>query len=141
MKGNETRVVIFLQPVNPPKEGQVSTLKQRKLSPFGLCALFLVFVLILCPGVLVFISDVTLGTESTTFSINVDPTKWLYALVAFSSLLLVYLALFLAARLDLKERTQKAWSRLRGRLPRNTRILLQTLPYYLAVTRSTCEVI
>ena len=65
----------------------------------------------------------------------------LYALVASSSLLLVYLAVFFAARVDLKERAQKAWSRLRGRLPRNTRILLQTLSYYLAVTRSTCEVI
>ena len=67
-------------------------------------------------------------------------TKCLYALVASSSLLLVYLALFLAARLDLKARAKKAWSRLRGRLPSNTRILLQTLAYYLAVTRSTCEV-
>ena len=36
MKGNETRVVIFLQPVNPSNEGQVSTLKQSKwmFSPF-----------------------------------------------------------------------------------------------------------
>ena len=65
----------------------------------------------------------------------------LYALVVSSSLLLVYFAIFFAARLDLKERAQKAWSRLRGRLPRNTRILLHTLSYYLAVTRSTCEVI
>ena len=65
----------------------------------------------------------------------------LYALVASSALLLVYLAIFFAARVDLKERVEKAWSRLRGRLPKNTRILLQTLSYYLAVTRSTCEVI
>ena len=65
----------------------------------------------------------------------------LYALAVSSSLLLVYLAVFFAARVDLMERAQKAWSRLRGRLPRNTRILLQTLSYYLAVTRSTCEVI
>ena len=62
----------------------------------------------------------------------------MYALVVSSSLLLVYFAIFFAARL---ERVEKAWSRLRGRLPRNSRILLQTLPYYLAVTRSTCEVI
>ena len=66
--------------------------------------------------------------------------KCLYALVVSSSLLLTYLGLFLAARVDLKERARKAWSRLRGRLPRNTRILLHTLSYYLAVTRSTCEV-
>ena len=65
----------------------------------------------------------------------------LYALVASSSLLLVYFAVFFAARVDLKERLHKAWSRFRGRLPRNTRVLLQTLSYYLAVTRSTCEVI
>ena len=68
-------------------------------------------------------------------------TKCLYALVVSSSLLLTYLGLFLAARVDLKERARKAWSRWRGRLPRNTRVLLHTLSYYLAVTRSTCEVI
>ena len=67
--------------------------------------------------------------------------KCLYALVVSAGLFLTYLGLFLAARVDLKERARKAWSRLRGRLPRNTRILLQTLSYYLAVTRSTCEVI
>ena len=65
----------------------------------------------------------------------------LYALAASASLLLVYLAVFFAVRLDLKERAKNAWSRLRGRLPRNTRVLLHTLSYYLAVTRSTCEVI
>ena len=67
--------------------------------------------------------------------------KCLYALIVSSSLLLTYLGLFLAARVDLKERARRAWSRLRGRLPRNTKILLHTLSYYLAVTRSTCEVI
>ena len=67
--------------------------------------------------------------------------KCLYALVVSSGLLLTYLGLFLAARVDLKERARRAWSRLRGRLPRNTRILMHTLPYYLAVTRSACEVI
>ena len=38
MKGNETRVVIFLQPVNPSKEGQMSPLKESKwgFSPFFL---------------------------------------------------------------------------------------------------------
>ena len=67
--------------------------------------------------------------------------KCLYALVVSAILLVVCLVIFLAARVDLKERARKAWSRMRGRLPRNTRILLQTLTYYLAVTRSTCEVI
>ena len=78
------------------------------------------------------------GIPSTDLS---TPTKCLYALVVSASLLLTYLGLFLAARVDLKERARKAWSRLRGTLPRNTKILLHTLSYYLAVTRSTCEVI
>ena len=81
------------------------------------------------------------GIPSSNLLSMSTSTKCLYALVVSAGLLLTYLGLFLAARVDLKERARKAWSRLRGRLPRNTRILLQTLSYYLAVTRSTCEVI
>ena len=65
--------------------------------------------------------------------------KCLYALIVFGSLLVVCLVSFLAARVDLKERARIALSRLI--LPRNTRTLLYTLSYYIAVTRSTCEVI
>ena len=68
-------------------------------------------------------------------------TICLYALFVSSSLLLVYLVIFFAARVDVKRRAHNAWAKLRGRLPRSKTILLHTLSYYLAVTRSTCEVI
>ena len=78
MKGNETRVVIFLQPVNPTKEGEVSTKKQSKwrFSPFSL---FLVLGALFGIGMFTFVlftiqSNVNSGTESTTVSKNVDPT-------------------------------------------------------------------
>ena len=74
MKGNETRVVIFLQPVNPPREGQVSTLQESKwkFSPFSL---FLVLGALLGLGMLAFVlltikSDANSGPESTTVSTN-----------------------------------------------------------------------
>ena len=78
------------------------------------------------------------SAERLSMSIS---TICLFAMVVFSSILVVYLVAFIAARVDLKGRAQKAWSRWRGLVPKNKRILLQTLSYYLAVTRSTCEVI
>ena len=74
MKGNETRVVIFLQPVNPPKEGQVSTLKQSK---WKFSPLFLVLGALLGLGMLAFVlltikSDVNSGLDSTT--VPTEPT-------------------------------------------------------------------
>ena len=89
---------------------------------------------------MVFIGNHHSGVLSEPLSMDISD-MCLYALVVSSSLLLVYFAVFLATRVDLKKRSQRAWARLRGRLPRNTRTLLHTLPYYLAVTRSTCEVI
>ena len=66
--------------------------------------------------------------------------KLLYALFGFSSLLFLSIALFVADRVGLKERTHKAWSRItRGPLKKTQTVLL-TLSHYLAVTRSTCEV-
>ena len=219
MKGNESRVVIYLQPVHPSKEGKVSTEKQSKWR-IGLCSFFLILgtlVGLFMFGFVLFISVRILSKgypnsdpESTTATTIVSPTTMatttskstepikttaftletketsiptataataipskgrvqkrnlnqsvdyhpgvpsaellttsisticLYALVASSSLLLVFLTFFFAAKVDLKERAQHTWSRLRGGLPQNTKILLQTLSYYLAVTRSTCEVI
>ena len=78
MKGNETRVVIFLQPVNPSNEGQVSTLKQSKwmFSPF---LLLLVLGTLLGLGMLGFVlftieRNGNLSPESTTVSTIVGPT-------------------------------------------------------------------
>ena len=60
-------------------------------------------------------------------------------MAASSSLLVVYLAFLFAIRINLRARV--AW--LCGgwkKLPQNGTLLLHTLPYYLAVTRSSCEV-
>ena len=54
MKGNESRVVIFLQPVNPSKEGQVSTVKKGKWT-IGPCSLFLVLGTLLGLGIFGFV--------------------------------------------------------------------------------------
>ena len=91
MKGNETRVVIFLQPVNLPKEGEVSNLKQSKW--VGMCSLFLVLGTLLGLGMFGYVlftilnSDLdattattnnfdlaTMTTGMATASINTDPT-------------------------------------------------------------------
>ena len=97
MKGNETRVVIFLQPVNLPKEGEVSTLKQSKWR-VGMCSLFLVLGTLLGLGMFGYVLftilnsdlDATTATtnnfdlatmttgmttvKNTTASINTEPT-------------------------------------------------------------------
>ena len=77
-----------------------------------------------------------------------DPTPWnvphvpsicLYAMATTSSLLVVYLAVLYAMRMDFRARLARlcgGWER----MPQNETLLLHTLPYYLAITRSSCEV-
>ena len=69
---------------------------------------------------------------------SLTQTLW-YALLGSSSLLVVYIAVLLADRVGLKERTYKSWSRMIRNGPIKSKTLMLTLPHYLAVTRSTCE--
>ena len=63
-----------------------------------------------------------------------------YAMVAALSLSLAYLAvLFMKWACSRSELVQQWKRRLQGKLPEE-KMLLHTLPYYLAITRSSCEV-
>ena len=67
---------------------------------------------------------------------------WLfYPLVASSSLLLAYLAFLVINWGYSKSKRVQGWMRrLTGKPPKEEKMLLHTLPYYLAITRSSCEV-
>ena len=69
-------------------------------------------------------------------------TSWLlYPLVASSSLLLTYLAFLIMKWGYSRSKLVQGWMRrLRGKSPKEEKMLLHTLPYYLAITRSSCEV-
>ena len=62
-----------------------------------------------------------------------------YATATSSSLLVVYLAALFARRINLRARMARLCGGWR-RQPQNDTLLLHTLPYYLAITRSSCEV-
>ena len=67
------------------------------------------------------------------------PSMWVYAMATSSSLLVVYLAVLFAMRIDFRARLARlcgGWER----MPQNETLILHTLPYYLAITRSSCEV-
>ena len=67
------------------------------------------------------------------------PSMWVYAMATSSSLLVVYLAVLVAMRIDFRARLARlcgGWER----MPQNETLILHTLPYYLAITRSSCEV-
>ena len=69
-------------------------------------------------------------------------TAWqFYPLVASSSLLLVYLAFLVLRYSYSRSKLVQGWTRrLTGKPPKEEKMLLHTLPYYLAITRSSCEV-
>ena len=69
-------------------------------------------------------------------------TDWLlYLLVASSSLLLANLVFLIMKWGYSKSKQVQGWMRrLRGKPPKEEKMLLHTLPYYLAITRSSCEV-
>ena len=79
------------------------------------------------------------GAESDVFNVS---NMCLYGMIASSSLLISYIAVLLAFQVDLWARVLETWKRARGD-PQSgeKRHLLHTLPYYLAMTRSSCEVI
>ena len=62
------------------------------------------------------------------------------AVVVTASLLLVWLFLLLAMWKNLANRLSQGWARMRGSASKHKVPLLHTLPYYLAITRSSCEV-
>ena len=64
--------------------------------------------------------------------------KWqFYPLVTSSSLLLAYLAFLALKRRFSRAKILEAQTE---NIPREEKMLLHTLPYYLAITRSSCEV-
>ena len=71
-----------------------------------------------------------------------SPTAWqFYPLVAFSMLLLAYLAFITLRYSYSRSKLVQGWTRrLKGKPPKEEKMLLHTLPYYLAISRSSCEV-
>ena len=53
---------------------------------------------------------------------------------------MAYIAILFASQKDLWARILQAWKRGRGKPPGEEKHILHTLPYYLAITRSSCEV-
>ena len=69
-------------------------------------------------------------------------TTWLfYPLVVSSSLLLAYLVALTVKWGYSRSKLVQGWMRrLTGKLSKEEKMLLHTLPYYLAISRSSCEV-
>ena len=124
MKGNEARVVIFLHPVNQLKERRLSNVKP-KLVTSGFC-----FQLLL--GL-----HLALGLLFATVPLN--DMVYLCAMIMPLSLLVVFLAAIFMDWMDIWSKAVLWWRKMRG-LPTEEILLLHTLPYYLAITRCTCEV-
>ena len=53
---------------------------------------------------------------------------------------MAYITIIFAFQVDLGKRVLQAWERARGKSPGEEKHLLHTLPYYIALTRSSCEV-
>ena len=70
------------------------------------------------------------------------PTTWqFHPLVVSASLLLVYLTFIVLRYGYSRSKLAQGWTRrLLGKPPKEEKMLLHTLPYYLAITRSSCEV-
>ena len=77
------------------------------------------------------------GADSDPFNL---PELCLYGMITFSSLLMAYIAVFFSYQVDLWARVLQAWKKVLGQPPGEEEHLLLTLPYYIAITRSSCEV-
>ena len=75
------------------------------------------------------------GAQADPFNVS---TLCVYAMVASSNLLIAYILVFVAVQIDLGARVLQAFRR--GQRQPEDKQLLHTLPYYLAITRSSCEV-
>ena len=126
MKGNEARVVFFLHPVNQLKENQLSNVKP-KLVNSGFCFLLLL------------VLHSAIGILFARMPHNDMATVYMYAMIMPLSSLVVYLATIFMDWMELWSKAVLWWRKMRG-LPTEEMLLLHTLPYYLAITRCTCEV-
>ena len=72
-----------------------------------------------------------------------EPKSWqFYPLVASASILLAYLTFIVLRYSYSRSKLLQGWTRrLVGKPPMEEKMLLHTLPYYLAITRSSCEVV
>ena len=70
------------------------------------------------------------------------PSTWqFHPLVVSASLLLAYLTFAVLRYCYSRSKRVQGWTRrLLGKPPKEEKMLLHTLPYYLAITRSSCEV-
>ena len=62
-----------------------------------------------------------------------------YATIAFATLLAVNTVYLFLAWLDIAGELKRVWGAVLGQAP-DRKMLLHTQPYYLAVTRASCEV-
>ena len=71
-------------------------------------------------------------------SLNIT-NLFMYATIASATLLTVYIISLFLAWSDIAGEFKRAWRAVRGQAP-DQKMLLHTQPYYLAVTRASCEV-
>ena len=133
MKGNEARVVFFLHPRPKSSEGKVTEENPQNWVRTVTCNLLLFFGLLGLPVIVALVWVLTnIKIKDSLFSS--------IGLIACSSLLFLLLAYLLEKRMALKGRFIGAWREWRSKPPKERRPLLYTHPYYLALTRSCCEV-
>ena len=133
MKGSEARVVFYLHP--KLSEGQVAKTKPQRFP--SVRSMLLILGAILALGAIAF---VLYKLTNKQFMDTLESLITTVGVIASSSLLLVCIAIVFANRIDLIGRVAKAWRAMQGKPPRYKRPLLHSLPYYLAITRSCCEV-
>ena len=126
MKGNEARVVFFLHPVNQLKKSRLSNVKP-KLANSGFCFLLLL------------VLHLALGILFAMMPRHRNDKVYLYAMIMPLSSLVVYLTAIFMDWVDFWSKAVLWWRKMRG-LTTEEMLLLHTLPYYLAITRCTCEV-
>ena len=78
--------------------------------------------------------------DTTAVSLETSSTWLHYPLVASSSLLVAYLAFLIVKWSYSRSALVQGWIRRLTGKPLEEKMLLHTLPYYLAISRSSCEV-
>ena len=133
MKGSEARVVFYLHP--KLNEGQVAKTKPRNFP--SICSMLLILGTILALCALAFVLNKRTNKQ---FMDTLESLITTVGMIASSSLLLVCIAIVFASRIELIGRVAEAWRAMQGKPPRYKGPLLHSQPYYLAITRSCCEV-
>ena len=116
MKGNEARSVFYLHPVKKSNKGGVTEAKTSRW-PLSCQSLLLILATILSLGVLAYVSYKILKDKS------IDNLVTTIGMTVSSCLMLVIVVVVFAKKIGLIGKP-----------------VLHTLPYYLALTRSCCEV-